>query len=94
LSIVDDSWEYFLSIRYWFYGGLLVLNGIDLIDSLMKGLEWGVRAPYLSYWVTLTLACVIGLYTTRRIVHIGCGVIVLVWSNALTFYELFVLGKQ
>jgi hypothetical protein len=27
LAIVDDSWVYFLSIRSWFYGGLLVLNG-------------------------------------------------------------------
>jgi hypothetical protein len=93
LSIVDDSWEYFLSIRHWFYGGLLVLNGIDLVDSLMKGPEWAMRAPYLRYWVTLTVACVIGLFTIRRSVHIGFGVIVLVWSNALTFYQLFVLGN-
>jgi hypothetical protein len=71
----------------------LVLNGIDLVDSLMKGLEWAMQAPYLLYWVTLTVACVIGLFTLRRSVHIGLGVIVLVWSNALTFYALFVLGN-
>ena len=50
LSVVVDSWEYFLSIRYWFYGGLLVLNGIDLVDSFMKGTEWGFRTNNLVYW--------------------------------------------
>ena len=94
LEIVDDSWDYFLSIRYWFYGGLLVLNVIDLIDSLMKGLEWGLRPPYLVYWVTLTVFSVIGLFTVRRTVHVSFGIIMLVWSNALTFGELFVLGKR
>ena len=94
LAIIDDSWEYFLSIRFWFYGGLLVLNTIDLIDSLMKGLEWGLRAPYLWYWVSLTAACVVGLFTTRRILHIAFGSIFLIWANALTFYELFVLGNR
>ena len=44
LSVVGDSWEYCLSIRYWFYGGLLVLNGIDAVDTLMKGTELGL--PY------------------------------------------------
>ena len=41
LSVVDDSWEYFLSIRGWFYGGLLVMNAIDLADTFMKGVDWG-----------------------------------------------------
>lgn len=40
LEVVDDSWEYFLSIRPWFFGGLLVLNVIDLVDTFMKGWEW------------------------------------------------------
>lgn len=94
LTIVDDSWVYFLSIRYWFYGGVLVLNVIDLVDSLMKGLEWGLRAPYLWYWFALTIACAIGISTSRRFVHITLGSIFLVWANGLTFYELFVLGNR
>ena len=94
LTIVDDSWVYFLSIRYWFYGGVLVLNVIDLIDSLMKGMDWGLRAPYLWYWVALTIACAIGISTSRRFVHITLGSIFLVWANGLTFYELFVLGNR
>ena len=50
LSVVVDSWEYFLAIRHWFYGGLLVLNGIDVIDTFMKGTEWGFRTDDVVYW--------------------------------------------
>ena len=56
LSVVDDSWEYFLSIRPWFYGGLLVVNAIDLADTFMKGVEWGSRLSFLSHWTAITAA--------------------------------------
>ena len=92
LEVVDDSWEYFRSIRPWFFGGLLVLNVIDLVDTFMKGWEWGVRESYAWYWLAVTAAGVIGLLTTRRPVHLGMGFTLVVWSNALTFYEQFVLG--
>jgi hypothetical protein len=66
LSVVVDSWEYFLAIRYWFYGGLLVINGIDVVDTFMKGAEWGFRTSYVVYWTALTAAGIVGLNTTRR----------------------------
>ena len=93
LTIVDDSWVYFLSIRSWFYGGLLVLNVIDLIDTFMKGTEWGFRTSYVTYWTALTVAAVIGLITTRRIVHTTFGLVILLWSNGLTFYDTGILGN-
>ena len=93
LTIVDDSWVYFLSIRSWFCGGLLVLNVIDLIDTFMKGTEWGFRPPYVTYWTVLTAAAVIGLITTRRSVQTAFGLVMLLWSNGLSFYELDILGN-
>jgi hypothetical protein len=92
LEIVDDSWDYFLAIRGWFYGGVLVLNVIDLADTFMKGAEWGLRWSYLSFWVALAAACVVGLITTRRSVHMSFGIAMLVWFNALTFYDQAILG--
>ncbi len=89
---VDDSWEYFLSIRPWFYGGLLLLNAVDLVDSFMKGVEWGSRLTGLTYWVAVTAAGVIGLTTTRRGVHTGLAITLLLWSIALTSYENAILG--
>ena len=92
LSVVDDSWEYFLSIRRWFFGGLLALNVLDLVDTFMKGWEWGMRQSYTWYWLAVTACAVIGLLTTRRYVHLAMGLVLVFWSNILTFYEQFVLG--
>ena len=92
LWVVGDSWEYFLSIRIWFYAGLLLLNTIDLADSFMKGVEWGSRLSGLTYWVAVTAAGVIGLTTTRRGVHTGLALTLLLWSIVLTFYDNAILG--
>jgi len=90
-SVVDDSWEFFLSIRSWFYGGLLVLNMIDLADTFLKGLEWGSRLTYLSFWGAVTVAGVTGLTTTRREVHTGFGITLFLWQLAYTFSDLKIL---
>lgn len=92
LAVVDDSWQYFLSIRPWFYGGLLMLNAIDLLDTFMKGMQWGARSTYLWYWAAVLAAAVIGLLTTRRKIHLASGLVLIVWSKLLTVYEQGVLG--
>jgi len=92
LAVVDDTWEYFLSIRPWFFGGLLLLNGIDLIDTFLKGMEWGTRSTYIVYISAVTVSAIIGLFTRRRSVIMAMGLLLLVWSNGLTFYEQGVLG--
>jgi hypothetical protein len=92
LAGVADSWEYFLSIRPWFYGGLLLVNAIDLADSFMKGVAWGSRWSGLAYWAAVTSAGVIGLTTTRRAVHTGLAITLLIWNVLLTFYENAILG--
>jgi len=92
LSVVDDTWEYFLSIRPWFFGGLLILNAIDLLDTLFKGVDWGTRGTYLTYCFAVAVSAVTGLITRRRIVVMPLGLMLLVWSNLLTIYEQGVLG--
>jgi len=93
LSVVEDTWQYFLAIRQWFYSGLLALNVIDLVDTFMKGWDWGFRESYTWYWSAVTIAGIVGLLTTRRRVHIATGLVLLIWSNVITFYEQYVLGK-
>jgi hypothetical protein len=92
LWVVGDSWEYFLSIRLWFYSGLLLLNAIDLADSFLKGVEWGSRFTGLTYCGAVTAAGIIGLTTTRRGVHTALGITLLLSNIALTFYDNAVLG--
>jgi multisubunit Na+/H+ antiporter MnhC subunit len=93
LTVVEDSWTYFLSIRLWFFGGLLGLNVLDVVDTFMKGWEWGLRQSYTWYALAVTACGIIGLLTTRRRVHIAMGLVLVAWSNGLTFYEQFVLGR-
>jgi hypothetical protein len=93
LSVVDDSWEYFLSIRGWFYGGLLVLNAIDLADTFMKGADWGLRLSYLGFWAMVTAAGISGLFTTRRSVHTAFGVVLFLSQLGITVYDLAILGE-
>jgi hypothetical protein len=93
LAVVDDSWEYFLSIRPWFYGGLVALNVLDLTDTFMKGWDWGSRGSYMWFWLAVAACAAIGLLTTRRPVHLAMGLLLLAWTNALAFYEMFVLGR-
>lgn len=92
LSVVDDTWQFFLAIRPWFFGGLLLLNAIDLIDTFLKGADWGSRGSYLTYWSAVTASAVTGLVTERRIVVMALGLMLLVWSTVLTIYEYGVLG--
>lgn len=93
LSVVDDSWAYFLSIRRWFYGGLLALNVIDFVDTFMKGVDWGLRLSYLSFFALLTAAAIVGLTTTRRGLHLGFGTAVFIGQLAITVYDQAILGR-
>jgi len=68
------------------------VNGIDLVDTFLKGVEWGTRLSYLFYWTTVTAGAVIGLSTRRRSIHMAVGLVLLIWSNAITIYEQAVLG--
>ena len=93
LEVVEDSWEYFASIRGWFYGGLLVVNVIDLADSFLKGFEWGARSGYVVFWLALTSAAVIGLISTRRWLHLLMGIMLLLYNIVFTTVDTPILGR-
>jgi hypothetical protein len=93
MEIIDDSWEYFLSIRKWFYGGLLVLNAIDLMDTVLEGTGFEFTFSYLSFSLGLTAAGIMGLSTVRRRVHMSLGITMLIGMNALIFSQHAVLGR-
>jgi len=92
LEVVDDSWEYFLSIRGWFYGGLLIVNAIDLADTFLKGFEWGTRIGYVAFWLVTVTAAVLGLTTERRLVHLTLGVTLLSYNVVFTVFDTPMLG--
>ena len=83
----------FVSIRGWFYGGLLIVNVIDLADSFLKGFEWGARPGYVAYWLAVTGAAVLALNTSRRWVHMTLGITLLIYNVIFTFYDTPILGR-
>jgi len=73
---------------------ILVPHHLSVVeDTFMKGWDWGFRGSYAWYVLALTIVGIVGLLTTRRAVHIAAGLVLLVWSNVITFYEQYVLGK-
>jgi hypothetical protein len=93
LAVIEDSWEYFVSIRGWFYGGLLVVNAIDLADSFLKGFEWGARPGYIVYCSVVTAAAIVGLISARRWLHLAMGATLLVYNIAFTVLDTPILGR-
>jgi len=55
-------------------------------------MEWGTRSTYIVYMSAVTVSAIIGLFTRRRGIIMAMGLLLLVWSNALTFCEQGVLG--
>ncbi len=68
------------------------MNAIDLVDTFLKGADWGTRGTYRTYWCAVAVSAVTGLVTERRIIVMALGLMLLLWSNALTIYEQGVLG--
>jgi hypothetical protein len=92
LAIVADSWAYFSSIRKWFFSGLLLVNAVDLVDTFMKGIDWGLRPSYLFLWSLVTLAGIAGLKSRTRAVQATLGVSLFLAQIAFSFTDLGVLG--
>lgn len=83
--------EYFHSRQKWFYGLLAVLFLVDIVDTLIKGMEHfrsaGVDYPYRQ--VALAMLAVIAMFVHDKRYHIAFVVIALVaqfWWIARDFY--------
>ena len=67
---VVDSYEYFMAGRRWFFGVLIAVQGLDLVDTYLKGADWGLGAGNLGPAGVYLGACVIGLVSARRSVQL------------------------
>lgn len=90
---VGNSYEYFMAGRRWFFGALFVTNGIDVIDTFIKGSSWGLR-PIFLVQISLTIAiCVIGSVSERRSVQTGAAATLFAYQLIYFFQELGILGS-
>jgi hypothetical protein len=78
---VTDFGTYFVSLRRWFFGGLIALILIDLADTTAKGFDhlldigWG----YATMRTFLLVGSLYAMRTERRAFHLAFAWVSLVW---------------
>ncbi len=90
---VTDSYEYFMAGRPWFFGALFLTNAVDVVDTFLKGADWGLRPIFLTQVAIWVLACVVGVLSERRSVQLGTAATVFTLQLVYAFQELGILGS-
>ena len=90
---VTDTYAHFLEGRKWFFGTLLLVQAIDIVDTFLKGSDWGMRPAVLTvYSVTISVA-ITGFISKRRPIQLGVAIIAFTSQLLYLFGELDVLGS-
>ncbi len=82
LDKVSDFGTYFMSLRRWFFAGVIALILIDFADSAVKGLEnvLDLGLGYVTLRTFLLIGSLVGMRTDSRRFHGPFGLIVFVWT--------------
>ena len=74
----EDFKTYFFSNRKWFFAALIVTNGIDVFDSIMKGGEYvsELGAGYIIFMVITTLLLALGFISRKVLVQAAVVILV------------------
>lgn len=91
LEGVSSMREHFYSVRPWFFGLLLAVNLVDLGDTFLKSVDWGLRPSYLIFWAATTLVCVVGLVTRKPRTHFVMALAMFLWQLVYTFSDIGIL---
>jgi len=90
---VEDSYDYFMDGRKWFYGGVVGLVVLDTVDSFLKSTEWGMRPLFLAQSGLYLVAAVVGLWSNRRSVQLANAAIAFAVQMVYMFEAVGVLGS-
>lgn len=82
LDHVSDFAAYFMSLRRWFFAGLILLIVIDFVDSAVKGIDnvLDLGIGYATLRTFLVLGSVAGVRTESRRYHGPFALIGFVWT--------------
>jgi len=90
---VSDSYAHFMEGRKWFFGTLLLMQAIDVVDTFLKGYAWGLRPAVIAvYFITVSVA-IVGIVSRRRAIQLGVAVVAVASQFLYTTQELGVLGS-
>ena len=89
---VEDSYQYFMEGRRWFFGAFAVFAALDLVDTFLKGFEWGTRPIVLIQVAATFTACVVGSISENRFVQLGIAATLFGIGLYYMFSGLGILG--
>lgn len=90
---VEDSFEYFLKGRQWFFAMVLLALAIDVVDTFIKGIEWGLRPIYLTQMLAYGLTGTAAILTERRRVQFVVALIFFVVLSSHLILVATTLGS-
>ena len=82
LDEVANFADYFMSLRHWVFGGVMLLIVVDFADSAAKGWDnvLDLGFGYASLRTALFVGAVIAIRTTNRAFHGTYALIAFVWT--------------
>lgn len=90
---VTDTYVDFIEGRKWFFGTLLLIQAIDIVDTFLKSFEWGMRPAALVIVAITAAIAITGFVSKQRPVQFGVAVIAFASQLFYVFGELGVLGS-
>lgn len=93
LEEVNDTFEYFIEGRRWFFGMGLWVIAIDVVDTLLKGYQADHLFLTFGSTGTIAVAMVFGLVSGKKSVQIVVAVVAFLAQLAYMFFEMGILGS-
>jgi hypothetical protein len=90
---LSDGYAHFMKGRKWFFGTLLLMQAMDVVDTFLKGYEWGVRPEVIATYSITVLVAIVGIISERRSVQIGAAVVAFTSQILYVTQELGALGS-
>lgn len=90
---VEDSYDYFMAGRRWFFVVIIACNSVDVADSWAKSQEWALRGSYLLQVLVFYAGAVVGICSTSRRLQQWNAFILFLYQLVYTWNGLLVLGN-
>ena len=69
------------------------MQAMDVVDTFLKGYEWGVRPEVIATYSITILVAIVGIISERRSVQIGAAVVAFTSQILYVTQELGALGS-
>ena len=94
LSGVQDSYQYFMEGRRWFFGANIVAIVFDVLDTLLKGAGYSALPAAMWSAPVYLFASLAGLFSSHRVVQLLAAAVSFTLQMVYMFQQLGVLGGR